>query len=571
MQLKKIPPLFFKISCLVLILGLFLVFQNTTLPVYFVYISPTGSDDSAADGSSQKPFLTLQKALFVATPLAQSTSYSGVVIKVKPGVYLGQSVAWNLVSPSSSTFTNPFSRYVNRPIRTPITIESEHKYDWGHFQGSGKLPNTTFFTFNYQLQDTKLTLRNIRISKYLTSAVALRGHTSDPNRYNSNTTLENIIFDKIGSEYVFNNSASYAALSLINSRNNTIRKNIFSRIDDFDYASLITDSQTGQLKLAQSTGLHAIYASFYSMGNQITENTFQNLKFGQVIKLRDQSHDNVISNNNFLFVGNDLVRNASGAWIQAAARPAIYSWYCDRVTNDDCDQNKIECPNYNTIISNNRVIEESIVENSTAVGVDKLIYIHWYPKYDPAPTKTFCTPDKIKSPYNQQATVDNPRGVLTGNTNQGCFVSVDNCPYMNKQDLYEFPDSLSTSHSSSLNCASRVSGWFGSCIKDIGTQPMMVRTRFLRADNVVSQTVKGNGCIVTASYCPRMDFWENMSKIDAKPEAHLSLSACQNRADDWHQSCTTDMTEQYEIDKVKIKVEYFQAGEKLGEKVYPAH
>lgn len=515
-------------------LGLIL-FQNASTPTtdLKIFVSANGSDSNsglcerkASETDPCGPLLSLEKAVRKASKVSQATppdpDVQKIIIKIAPGIYRAQEVSWNLVD---GKWWN-----VKENLKIPIVIEGADRYDRPVFDGRYPTASGTvssFFRFTYNKGDTNLTIRNLKITYYNSGAIGLLGGPVSQTAvgtsgFSSGTTIENVTFDRIGSAWTFSDKQSYSALSIFNSRNNIIRNNIFSRIDDINYPS--------------ATGLHAIYVANFATGNLIEMNVFQNMKAGQPIKFRNRSDSNTVRNNDFIFIGNEPTSS------KVAGRAAVYNWYFEPLNNPGYTDTPIECPNFNLTVDSNRSIQEPQVDNS--ITLDPLLY-----KAYPA-----SVPEKSRCEDRGDTNV-----TVTNNTNQGCYVSVDNCPRMKRPELYEFFDTLTpTAQQGPSQCAARVSAWDKSCkIGQVDGEPRMVKIRYLKANQIITEEVKGNGCIVTASFCPRMDFWENMSKLDAKARAHTDMNYCASRAEDYYNSCVKEMKDPKEISRVKIRTQFF--------------
>lgn len=497
-----------------------------------IYMNPNGNDLN--NGTLSAPLLTLSAAQTVAkaTYLASPSSYNKIVINIMPGIYSGQSVVWSFVANSGAT---------------PIIIQAYDQVKKPIFDGGGTVASA-FFYFRYYSAggETGLTLRNLAIKYYLT-AMDIRGHSTDFTKYSSGTIIENNLFDRIGSAY--GPSTSTAALRLMNTRNNIIRGNVFSRIDDID---------------ASATGLHAIYAADFVIQNTISNNVFQNIKSGQVVKFRNQSDNNLVSSNSFI-----NVRNWS----------SVYNWYS--TTSVDSP----ECPNYGIQVNDNRVVLGSnspVPSGSTKPSLysynsANALYTEW-----PFTSSYvgYCPSNIISNLLSQESSGLITRATFTTNYSQGCFMTLDNCPrflaqYANWNNLFEFKDINSNAQLSSATCSNRAGSLYASCSDPASSgtapgTPQMVRARYLGETTLASEKISAHGCVLTASSCEYMGFnAPNSSKLDALTRnSHTSQTSCMARAKDYYDSCAPSLTGD-DLKNLKIKASYFQNGSLISEKSYP--
>lgn len=488
-----------------------------------VFVSAQGSDANSGL-SAEAPVLTLARAQAVARAAYLPGSHDAVTVNVAPGTYLGQSVTWTFVPGTVPlTIQGPEDEDVSpgipaKPMVRPI-------FD-------GNKTARSFLTIKYRKEPTRVTVRRLFITNYLTSAIQLRGcafpdtDCSPVDTKEAGSVIEKNVFDKIGSAWVFKSETAYSALSLSTTHNNTVRDNVFSRIADASPTAV---------------GLHAIYAAYSSTGNQISGNVFSNIVAGDVIKFRDRSNYNRVLNNGF--VNN---RNWS----------AVYNWVqWARNANGDFGT---ECPNHDIFVSGNRVVMGSSAPNGV-YDASKALFRNYV--FD-AETTYGCPPDEV------QEYLDKPRTVVDVDNRQGCFVSVNNCPRMKRLDRFEFLDTVTAAHDSPQACLARAKTWFDSCSKySIGTL-QMAKARFLEQTSQAGDKVVAHGCVVTANYCPHMGFLPQESKLDWKPEAHGSEEACLDRAPSHYKACSDELTAD-ELQNLKVRLQYFQFGNLVAEQTAP--
>jgi hypothetical protein len=501
--------------------------QAATTPTALnIYLSPDGVDTNTGLSPHQidpntgayvvdpktnikvgSPVLTLTQAQTIAQGKFSPALYNAVNINIAPGLYKGQYVNWTFLPGNGIPLTVQGVDPLNKPV----------------FDGAG-LKREFFIITWLNGGKTYATIKNLHIMHYLTSALQVRGDDSIAShdiKFNSGTIIERNIFEQIGSRYVFSDEDNFSALSLIGTRGNTIQYNIFSQIDDIDPGR---------------TGLHSIYAAHYAKDNTIQNNTFLNTVGGQVVKVRNQSDNNTIINNTFI---NN--RNKS----------AVYNWFCEKATNTGCTRAVGECPNFETYVDGNRVVMSSQLDDNDIADPSRLLYLEL--KYDKA--KTAC-------PIN----VDSRKRVSFGttNTDHGCFASVENCPYMGKDDTFEFLDANIEAQSNLKTCSDRAAAFYSSCSKQSGGMPQMAKTRYLGQQSQLAENIVADGCVITASYCPRLGFAPQESRLDSNAASHTTESVCLSRAVAYRNSCTPGLYDQEVVD-LKVRAQFFVKGMKKSE------
>lgn len=259
-----------------------------------VYLSPSGDD--ANDGSSiSHPVATLPYAVQLAQNYFKHDAHE-VRIFVQPGTYDSQGIIINTDQDFGKLSIIGMS---NNPSSFPVFDGSGGAMTWLTLKGS-------------KGTDTGLIIQGLQIKNYFT-AISLEGNRDDPRLNNSGTVIRRNIFRNIGSIASIDiNQDSTAAIRLVNSKNNLIESNYFQSIRNKKSCGL----------------LHSIYVAHFSSGNQISNNTFNDV-CGSAIKLRDQSNNNIIRSNKFSHLENV---------------PAIEEWFCDMATHKECTKKLGECP-----------------------------------------------------------------------------------------------------------------------------------------------------------------------------------------------------------------------------------
>lgn len=198
-----------------------------------------------------------------------------IIIYVRGGVYYGTYIQWQVSSPLYETIIRAYPGekpvFDGRELDVNDSIqENVRKGKFLHIAKSGI---------------TKITIQGLKVINYK-NAITFNGVDSNWNGYNK---IIGCVFDHIGTKYYDSGQdIGHSVIGLVNSRNNEIRENIFSYVENR------ADEQQSYI--------HAIYLQRNSSENTI-ENNYINLCSGDPIKLRDGSDNNIIVNNYTEFSG----------------------------------------------------------------------------------------------------------------------------------------------------------------------------------------------------------------------------------------------------------------------------
>ncbi len=268
-----------------------------------IYLSPKGSDKSSGT-SPGKPILTLARAQQVIAALKPQTD---VEVRIAPGTYHGQKVAWTYTMPGHKIHFMTLKGDKTRPVFDGCLEQNPKDLKKG-------CPGGTWFTLKHAKgQKTNLHFYYIRVQRYQT-AISLNGDRNSPKTSNGNNRVYGCYFYKIGN--VFNNALkpSTAAVRLVNSTYNYIGNNHFINIINSKSAGL----------------LHALYIAHLSSHNQIIGNKFS-ANAGDPVRLRDFSNYNQIRKNNF---------------IKSGIAAGYTDWYCNHDIYTNCTKKGPECPSW---------------------------------------------------------------------------------------------------------------------------------------------------------------------------------------------------------------------------------
>jgi hypothetical protein len=401
----------------------------------------------------------------------------------------------------------------------------------------------------------------------------------------------------------------FSAISLVNSDNNTISWNKFINVENI------------------GSGVHGIYAAHNSQNNSITHNIFD-VSNGSMVKLRDSSDNNLIYANDFKNSTSDAVPSTEHWYCERAVRSDCTKTDLVGQPVGECpsSNNRFELNSYGNVTDffvNSQVYQSSntgcsrtipapqytLTNNfDTARGVCELKSIQGCPTFGfqanewfidhasigvttsqslcAARTKSYyasCTAagrgGAIQDAFTSRLTVPS---VVVGQTSapyfngkygNGCTVVVQNCPRMGSVisgvEAMDRPDDTGIGgvQVSQTACLNRVNDWYSSCSRD-DNEYRLVRSRFyVNGANVdsYSDKVKGHGCVVKATLCPRKGFEANGYQLDAL--GHSSSSQCLARASTWWTVCTANLSAA-DAAKVTINSTYYSNGASTGSRTY---
>ncbi|MBC6993176.1 right-handed parallel beta-helix repeat-containing protein [Neolewinella lacunae] len=272
---------------------------------FIIYMRSTG-DDSNSGLSFQDAVKSLDR---VHEILLNENPVRDIEIHINQGTYFGQEVEWSFSNGHSITFT-PIDFTSDRPV----------------FDGQGK--ETWFKLRGEQGENTNLNFRYLKVRNYKLG-IFLRGNRNDlVNGWNGNNSIYGMYFENIGNKFTINQNYAFAVIDLVNSRDNKIENNHFVNVEN----------NTPE----ECSHLHAVYLAHYSSNNQILRNKFENI-CGDPIRVRDESNDNRILDNNFKKTGD---------------RAFFSEWFCRPRPTDDPDNPRCtkpggECPSVRNEFRNN--------------------------------------------------------------------------------------------------------------------------------------------------------------------------------------------------------------------------
>ncbi|MBC6458773.1 right-handed parallel beta-helix repeat-containing protein [Actinomadura sp. HBU206391] len=260
--------------------------DNGATGAFRVFMDPSGTDGN--DGRT--PSSPVQSLAQVQRVIAAARPTSDVEVRIAKGTYVAPPLVWDTyVAGRSITFLPADYDYgegVGGIRGRPI------------FRGTG----SAGFWFRAVLPpqnaggDARLRFYYLQVERYSSGGIMLDGGTKRngagvtlPRTLGVNgNTVYGMNFRSIGSKHV-SSGLGFGALDLVNSRNNVIQRNEFTRIEN--------RSGSGELEL-----VHGIYMAHHSTGNVIRENRFDRVS-GDPIRTRNGSGRNDIARNTFVRSG----------------------------------------------------------------------------------------------------------------------------------------------------------------------------------------------------------------------------------------------------------------------------
>lgn len=266
-----------------------------------VFVSPLGDDTS--DGRSQsRPVRSVLKAMQLASVRAVDGEVS---VYFLPGSYGSQTIEVGGAS--------------DAPLHISL-VGNAIGTERAEFDGSRG--NSTWLIFRgHRRSKTSLTIRGFFVRNFRV-AIQFLGDRFDSEFWSANNVIEQNEFHYIGQQLP-GVAPSFAAISLINTRDTVISENRFVHV----------------FNIEKCGGMHAIYLAGGSSNNSITGNVFDG-GCGDTIKVRDRSNLNRIERNTF--------RRQFGAAL-------LVDSFCDRRRQSECEDSRQECPSWGNIFRDNAV------------------------------------------------------------------------------------------------------------------------------------------------------------------------------------------------------------------------
>jgi hypothetical protein len=293
--------------------------DQATAP-FRVYLSPTGLDTNSGL-SPAEPINTLSRAQQV---LQKAAPAADVEVRIEQGVYVAPPSTWTFVVPGRTVSFLPIDYEYGE---TAADIAGRPV-----FRGDG----TTGFWLTAQLPeghpggDIGLRFYYLQVDLYDRGGLTIDGGftTVDGIRrpassgHNGNT-IAGMYFTRLGSRWSGTTHHGFGAVDLVNSSNNLVLDNHFSRLENVG---------TGE------DLIHGVYLAHHSTGNSVRGNRFEIIS-GDPIRIRNDSNDNDVFHNVF----------------ERTGRFALYSdWFCDA----ECarEENRArECPSHGNVFRENDI------------------------------------------------------------------------------------------------------------------------------------------------------------------------------------------------------------------------
>jgi len=305
--------------------------SDPALSRILIYMSPSGND--ANDGSSDRPVKTLQR---VHEILRLRAPEEDVMVRIgsDQGVYYNQTVSWYYYHPEYEIRFEP-----DPPDRPAVFVADRDGPPFDSF----------FSLYAENGEPTNIVFRRLVVQDYVTRAFYFQGDREDPESgWNGSNVIEECVIRNIGNLRMPERWIVYGGITFVNSRNNIIRNcrlidfaNAAKGVVDFkevpvhDVHHYIRDRspERGMQSSGPDLPIIAIYVAHHSCNNIICGCTTSRI-IGDVVRLRDCSNENIISNNTFFQSG----------WLAICS-----TWHC----TENCTKNGYECPSWENIYENN--------------------------------------------------------------------------------------------------------------------------------------------------------------------------------------------------------------------------
>lgn len=223
-----------------------------------IHLSPDGDD--AATGGPDDPVRSLARA----ERLLRGIDSTSATIVITPGTYYEDSVvSWNAV-PQEELVLRSTSE-TERPVFDGSQATGGLHY-WMNTAGGPRLD-----------------VRGLLVRNYRTGGIRL---DTDGNR------VHDTIFERLGNQHV-PDGPGYSALHLLGSSHNTFSDNVFRDLENSDCPGCI----------------HAVYAANGSSDNRVVDNEIARVT-GDPVRLRNDTHRNVIEGNTFSRSGTNIAHRA---------------------------------------------------------------------------------------------------------------------------------------------------------------------------------------------------------------------------------------------------------------------
>ena len=275
------------------------LFQNATVyvpPALVIYMATDG-DDANRGVDAGHAIKTLARAqVLVQTEFAKGPR--PIEVRIRPGVYFGESLKWTEFSPFKISFIGEGPSLDAAPA-----ADAERVIFDGRTMATESIGRAiSFLNFGDSSISTaapprNIVIDNITVQNYLEGITFSTPDRKNPARAGSGHVIRNSTFRRIGNMYstplgadgkplldnIGRNRPGLAVIRPVNTHNSHFINNRFEDIENFN--------STG--------GQHPYYFAHYSSGNRIEGNRFVSIRSGTAINFRDYSNSNVIEKNEF--------------------------------------------------------------------------------------------------------------------------------------------------------------------------------------------------------------------------------------------------------------------------------
>lgn len=311
----------------------------------YYYMAPDGDDTYLA--TKERPAKTFER---VEAILKTRRPDSTVIVRIYAdrGDYVDYNTLWEYYNPDYLTIFQPYpdslyAPFVASNVNPPDALLFRFEADDGMF--------------------TNIRIERFLVRNYVRGVFAFVGDREDKySGWNGNNVVKDCLFRDIGNEKLPGYKMAYSVIGVVNSRANKFMSCEFVNIANAnrgvfpqeleEFPSLLAEIESMPEATTEVLPIIGFYFAHHSTNNLVIGCTSHGVK-GDMIRLRDASHDNVIEENYFRKTG----------WTAVCTM-----WYC-LPTFGVCTKIGPECSSWENIFKNN-ICEGNWECNSARVFYD---------------------------------------------------------------------------------------------------------------------------------------------------------------------------------------------------------
>ncbi len=282
---------------------------NTQTDILKIYVKTGGNDQH--NGRSVNTAVASISRAYAIVKATLKQQHTNAEILLAPGTYVNQRVVMDWYMPHHTITIKPINNTQPKPL-----ITSTPTWKMAAFK----------IVTRAQGERTNFIFKNLKF-KHMYGAITFSGNREMHQASSSYNIIDSCEFDNTG-------MTAFSTIGIVNSQYNQLINNQF--INQFRHIGGTTDGL-----------LHAIYIAHNSKNNLIKNNYFENCD-GDPIRVRDTSHNNVITKNTFTRCG---------------TKASVSEWFCNADFHRNCTKKSAECPSYNTLVQDNRISLQGWIPN----------------------------------------------------------------------------------------------------------------------------------------------------------------------------------------------------------------